>query len=263
MVKIKAKQLLSGRITGAFFYLLFSFAVSLAGAAAVIFSLVILSGEEIKLPFEISSAVRIAAGVIFIVFGLFLISLGKNMGEKKVGETVSGKGFYVSVKKSFQFLLYLCVKTLFTLCWAFLYLLPCGVCLSFLIMSLSQGAMEKNVLYSWITGCIALLLSGLFFLFVTFQRYSLWGYYLCQRNGVISSLYKSLEKTDGRSVKIAFFKLSMLGWVLSCVFVFPVVFVLPYYRVCVCLFATGYKEKEDEKKREEIPPAVFRIIRDL
>ena len=269
MTGITAKKLLMGRMFRVFLSLLTAFFVSVSGVGLIVGAVYLFNGAMFEKAFGsfINGKSEIYKNIfcsLFAVLGAFLFALGKNIGAKRVCKTISGDKFVLSFKKTVQFLLCFCIRVLFTLCWGFLYILPCAVCTSFLLMSLSQGAMERNVLYSWITGSVVLLFLGLFFLFVTVQRYSLWEYYLCREDGgVISSLYKSLEKTEGRCVKIALFRISMLGWILSCVLIVPAVFVLPYYRVSVMLFSLDISEKEQEKKREEIPPAVFKVIKDL
>ena len=268
MIKIKAKRLLMGTVLKLFFSFVLAGTVSLIGLLTVFVAAFGTGNDTVKDFFsetfsQYASVIRIAACVLTVLFGLFIFSLGRNIGAAILCRAVSDKRPVCSAKRAFEFLLLYAVKSLFTLCWGFVFLLPSAVCSSFLIMSLSQGAMEKNVFFSWLTGCIVLFVIGLCFTFVTLQRYSLWKYYLCRDGGVISSLFKSLEKTRDRSVKIALFKLSMLGWILSCVFIVPVVYVLPYYRVSTALFSLEERENEQEKKREEIPPAVFEIIKDL
>jgi len=269
MIKIAAKRLIMGRILRLFFSLLFSFTVSFLGLALVFAALVGVGNESVKSFFserffEYANVLRIFSCAAAVLFGLLIFSLGSNLAARSVCKVVSDKKAVCSVKKAFGFLLYYAIRTLFTLCWSFVFLLPFFICSSFLVMSLSQGVMERNIFYSWLTGCIVLAILGTGFTFVTLQRYSLWKYFLCLGDaGVISSLFKSLEKTRDRCVKIALFKLSMLGWILSCVFIVPTVYVLPYYRVSTALFLFDNGEIEQEKKREEVPPAVFEIIRSL
>jgi len=267
MIRISAKKMLVGNIFLTFLFLFFAYLVSFLGLIIVTAGSLLITDKTVKGFFETQFGEnalipRIVLSIIAITFGLILFSLGKNLRAKRVYEMITGVNTACSLKKSFRFLLYYAVKILFSLCWGFVYFLPCTVCISFLAMSLSQGAMERNIFYSWVAGCIVLFLVGSGFTFVTLQRYSVWQYYLCEDdNGVISALYKCLDTTKDRCLKTAVFKMSMLGWILSCVLVFPIFYVLPYYSVSVALFSLGKGKVGQEKKREEIPPAVFRIIR--
>lgn len=267
MVRITAKKILVGNVFLTFLFLFFACLVSLLGVLFVTAGCLLIMDKTVKDFFitqfgENALIPRIVVCVLAVFLGLILFSLGKNLRAKRIYEAVTGESAVCSLKKSFHFLLYYAIKTLFTLAWGFVYFLPCAICASSLVMSLSQGAMEKNIFYSWVAGCVVLLSVGFGFLFVTLQRYSVWQYYLCDEdNGVISALYKCLDKTKDRCVKIALFKLSMLGWILSCFLVLPIIYVLPYYNVSVALFSLDKGENEQEKKREEFPPAVFRIIR--
>lgn len=264
MIKIKAKQIITGKVPSLFFKLFLSFIVSLLGTAVVTASLLGFDNETVRKVFsvrfgEYSFALRIASSVIMCLFGLMLLALGKKSQTMYVCRSVSKKSFNC---KSFSFLLYLAVKTLFMLCWGFVFVLPSAVCVSFLIMSLSQGPMEKNVFISWASGCAVLLIIGLAFLFVTAQRYSAWKYYLCsEKNGVVSALYKSIEKTEGRCLEIAAFKLSMTGWLMSCLLIIPVVYVAPYISVSNALFVLRGKTQE-KTVEQKLLPAVFEIIRE-
>lgn len=266
MVKIKAKQIISGRVLKLFMNMLFSSAVSLSGAAIIFAALFYYESEWVKNIFlsfgESSFIIRAAVTALACLAGLCLFAFGKKRKAFYICRAVSFNQFPNSLKKTFSFLLFLSIKLLFTLCWGFVYLFPSAVCAAFLIMSLSQGAMEKNVFTAWISGCCVLLIIGIAFMFVTLQRYSAWKYYLCiEKNSVVSALYKSLEKTEGRCLEIALFKLSMLGWILSCALLLPAVYVLPYYSVSTALLILKGKQKE-EALNEKNPPAVFEIIRE-
>jgi hypothetical protein len=268
MVKIRAKQIVSGKALRLFGSLLFSFAVSLLGVAAIGLTFFAFDSKKVNLLFlrfgSYSFYVKVALAVIICFIGLILLSNGKKRSTLSVCRTVSDNSFSGEAKKSFSFLLYLGVKILFALCWSFVYLLPFFICLASLLMSLSQGPLEKNVFTAWASGCAVLLIIGIAFLFVTLQRYSAWRYYLCfHKYGVIPALYKSLEKTEDRCVKIALFKLSMLGWILSCLLLLPIVYVWPYYSVSTAYYILKGANQEDESDEEEKRfTAVFEIIRE-
>ncbi len=267
MVKIKAKQLISGKVTRVFFKLLLSFVIFSVGAAAVFSAFWGFDNSKVNAFFqglfgEYSFYAKAALVILFCLLGLLLIAVGVKRSALAVCRTVSNNSFSGSTGKSFSFFLYLCVKTLFLICWGFVFLFPSAICASFLFMSLSRGALEKNVFLSWVLGSVALFIIGLAFLFVISQRYSAWKYYLClEKYGVMTALYKSLEKTQGRCFSIAAFRLSMLGWLLSCLLVFPVIYVAPYYGVSSAYFILKGEPKK-EKQQEERLPAVFEIIRE-
>ena len=216
------------------------------------------------MPFETGQNVKATACILTAIAGLYLFALGRKLKAQKINALIFGTRFSPSLRKTLAFLLMYAVKFLFSLCWLFVYLLPCAVCTSCLIMSLSQGAMEKRIFYSWVSGCIVLFITGIVFTALTLGRYSLWQRYLCLDGySVISALYKGIDETTGRIGKIFLFRLSMLGWIASCAFVLPAFFVLPYCNAAVALYELGTGQKEDEKKREEVPPAVFKVIRNL
>lgn len=268
MIKLKARQILVGRVFKSFLSFSLSFLVFSLGIAAFLTAVLLFNDKTVNELYNgvFSGYSQIAKGVTAFLLsfaGLALIARGKMLSALFSCRLVSKNSFPSGIKKTFRFLLFISMKFLFTLSWGFVFLFPSAVCVSFLLMSLSQGAMEKGILYSWISGCAVLALTGLGFLFVMLQRYSAWQYYLCnEKYGVVSSLYKSLEKTEGRYFEIALFKASMLGWLLSCLLVLPVVYVIPYYRISLALKVMTDKKQTEKNENENILPAVFRVVRE-
>lgn len=267
MIKNRAGALLYKRVFRSFLPLFFAAVISLSGLA--IFGVAIWLYNSEKLGKTLSgvfgknaSFSALPVTVLICVFGLLVFSFGKKRSAMFVCKRALN-GIFSS--DAFSFLLYIAVRTLYTLCWGFICLLPSVICAVSLFVRLSSSPVERNVFAVWAAGSASLFLTGLGFLFVILQRYSAWKYYLCRKKyGVISSLYKCLEKTEGRAVKIALFKLSMLGWILSCLAVFPAVYVLPYYELSTALFILEGENENQESKEYAAARfnAVFQVIRE-
>ena len=73
---------------------------------------------------------------------------------------------------------------------------------------------------------------------VTFFRYNAAAYYICLNNRIShrDEINKSVRFTDGFLKEYALTESSFLGWFLSCIFIVPAVYVLPYFRVTKALF---------------------------
>ena len=109
------------------------------------------------------------------------------------------------------------------------------VCLYF---TLKDKGLSRNVFFVVLSGALLLALTGLAFWFVSVQKYS--------RARLILAAYPDITVTDsvklsvtgmsGRLLSAVLFKISFLPWILLCVFVLPLAFVIPYYNQSVTCF---------------------------
>jgi hypothetical protein len=268
MVKIRAKQIITGKTLRVFLSLALPGLLSVLSLSATAATLYFVSDGTAEIwvrryADRNPSAVVITAAVILCSILLYLFAAGKkrlylNL-SRLTDRTVmtDGSGAF----KTMQFLAFSTVRFLFVLAWAGLFLLPAAVSASTAYYFISVGEMTESMFTVFMAGTAALALIGIAFTFVAAQRYSLWGYALCKRNsGVFSSLEASLEKTDGQMTKIAFFKLSMLPWLLLCALVLPAVYVLPYYETAVTLrLMKKTKRRQDSMQDGESFAAVFTV----
>ncbi len=89
------------------------------------------------------------------------------------------------------------------------------------------------------SGLSLLAVAGLFFWLIFIQRYSESLFFLaCYKDFTAADAIKeSIRKTKNCAAKIFFFKSGFLPWFLLCLLVFPVFYVVPYYKQSVtCLF---------------------------
>lgn len=112
----------------------------------------------------------------------------------------------------------------------------------FLYFMLKGQGLSRNVFIVALSGALLLALTGLAFWFVSVQKYS--------RARLILAAYPDITVTDsvklsvtgmsGRLLSAVLFKISFLPWILLCVFVLPLAFVIPYYNQSVtCFLLTG------------------------
>ena len=121
--------------------------------------------------------------------------------------------------------------------WLTFFLLP-GIAFSaYLYYSLQNGITKAMLIL--VGSSIALtLLCGLFFSFAAFQRYSL-SYLLLYENehsSIRDAISTSKMLMDKNCFGLARLKLSFCLWILSCVLVFPVIYVYPYYKTTVSYY---------------------------
>lgn len=104
---------------------------------------------------------------------------------------------------------------------------------------LSQKSVSAKAFVAILAGISAAFLIGLFFYFLTVQRYSKAMFFLiCYENlSVIDAIKESVRKTKNKCTEILIFKLSFLPWFLLCIAVVPALFVIPYYKQSItCRF---------------------------
>ncbi len=141
---------------------------------------------------------------------------------------------YYSVKKSSGAIKIMFHVQLRKLLATVLFLVPSMAVGGYLIFSLREGVGELMLL-SLTVSFFMLLLTGLFFAFVYSQKYFLVPYLFyenepCGVREIISFSAKIMEK---KYFDTAMFKLSFFPWYLLYVFIFPAVYVYPYYKMSV------------------------------
>lgn len=100
-------------------------------------------------------------------------------------------------------------------------------------------AVSLRAAYAVLT-CLSFLAAvGLIFYSVFVQRYSkTWFYLACYRDFTAGdAITESVRKTQNKLADIFFFKLSFTPWLLLCIGILPVFYVVPYYKQSLtCLF---------------------------
>lgn len=124
------------------------------------------------------------------------------------------------------------------LCWALLFCAPGAVLLGIAWYKLIKGSEALLFLIPCAAGVVFLVV-GLFFYLLVTRRYLL-TYYLFDESGKASAsavIRESARVMDGQMGRAAAFALSFTPWLLSCVFLFPVFYVYPYYQQSRAVFA--------------------------
>ncbi|MBQ7654795.1 MAG: DUF975 family protein [Clostridia bacterium] len=140
------------------------------------------------------------------------------------------KWFFKSVWLSFCLFI---VKFL----WAIVFFFPCAAMSGYLVYSL-QGGISKTMLLLVSASVGVSFLSGLFFSFLTFQRYRLCFILFYENEGIspFEAMKYSARLMDESCFRLARLKISFLPWILSCIFVLPVFYVYPYYKISEYFF---------------------------
>ena len=127
------------------------------------------------------------------------------------------------------------------------------VLLSVLYTVTSQGT-EYKALICLLSGASLLLIVGSVYYFVNVQRYMLTPTLIAEnpRMSFAEALKMSKSIMTGNCINAAFMKISFLPWFLSCILVFPLFYVWPYYnRAMLCFklnIKVGCESQGDVKK---------------
>ncbi len=80
---------------------------------------------------------------------------------------------------------------------------------------------------------------GAIFYFIAMQKYFIAEYLFSSnpRLGAWTAIKQSKNLLDGHITEIVRFKLSFLPWFMSCIFVVPAFYFLPYYKESCCVVA--------------------------
>lgn len=267
-IRLQAKYLLSQNTFRLFAVSFFSFCIRLS---LLIFSvsgiLFFINSLFIKNLTDLYGSLMVTVIYFLIYFIiLFLISLfsaGIKSGEDFIYFTRSqgAKGSftllfkYLSPKKAFRALRFYAYVNFFKIIWLLYFSVPCAICTICDIYVYSYSA--SSSIHLILSVSISLLLSlSLIMWRISVARYSAAAYYFClnPKIKVKEAVRKSIRFTDGFLTESVLLEYSLIGWFLSCIFVIPVFYVVPYAKLCKRVFVSEMllKENRSEKSHSAI-----------
>lgn len=249
--KIRAKQLLYKNTLRLFFISLLSSLFRLISFAFIILLPSVFVNTRL---FEaLCSYTGTATGAVIsvilyisVTFGLLCLASGIRMGEQWIylqrldGVKPKLRFFlkFLSPRKSIRALNLYTKMLLLKIVWLLYFMIPPALCFGCTTFLIAHGADNAIIFIPAIAGSIllsaSLVLSG-----STSSRYSLGAFYMCTHTGTTAkeSLRFSITTTDGHLNDRTVLHFSLIGWVLSCVFVLPLIYVVPYIKLCNTVFA--------------------------
>ncbi len=249
-VKIKAKQLLYKNTLRLFFISLLSFIFRLGAFALIILAPPVFINTglfKILCNYTGMTTGVVTSIVLYILLTFLLLCFvsGVGMGEKWIYlQRLSGVKpklrflfKYLPPKKSIRaFNLY--AKTLsLKIMWLLYFMIPPALCFGCALYLISRGADTTTIFITALAGSV-LLSASLVLLGSVFSRYSQGAYYMCTHKSATAkeSLNFSITSTDGHLNNRTVLHFSLMGWVLSCVFVLPIVYAVPFIKLCNVAF---------------------------
>ena len=236
-IKIRAKELLLNNTLKLFLVSFTAFILKLTITA----SLVILTNAILISPFFQNLVISYNSFLVYFIYSLATVTLylllllficGLKMGEKAI-YFMQSKGSKASFKYLFIFLrptqsfraLYLYLKLFFLKTAWFLYF---------------NTSTYSAVLLTLIFGSVFLLSISHFYYNAVVIRYNYAIYYLCTdiKISVKQAINKSVDYSDGFIKDGIILKSSFFFWLISCILVLPIFYVVPFKKITSAKFIT-------------------------
>lgn len=152
------------------------------------------------------------------------------------------------------------IKFFLGIAWSVLYLLPCAVMGGIFAYSIEYEEFNRNLFISLFASTVILFFIGVSFLYVTMKRYTMTDavIFACKEKDSLKAIEKSIKIMEGNTLKYSLYCLSFFGWVLSCVLVLPIFYVLPYKAMAKYSFYS-FCSKSAYFKQAEQKPIIFYI----
>ncbi len=245
-IKIKSKSILAGKTVKLFFITIISF----------LFRYSIIGGNIYLFYFIIKSYLPlyyVVLPVITSVLSLLFIS-GIRLGENFIYYVISqgGTGRFLLIFKnlkpfnSFKAMLYYIKVNFLKIFWFIYFSLPSAF-LGIAYYFLQKNRDIENVVTMIVVVGLSLLMSVSFVFFrSTVLRFKAGEYYLCldSEKRVNRAIKKSIQYTDGNLSNGVIFEYSFSGWLLSCVFIVPLFYVIPFFKLSKALFTVEIAESK-------------------
>lgn len=195
--------------------------------------------------------------------GSFLVMIPLNLGITRwyyhltdcQSEDILSIFFCFSTKKMFLRSLWLRILVVVRMAlWAVvLYLLPCGLgVVGYWLMQRSSTKLETLTVVLCFLGAVVLFTIATIFFFIILNGYTLTKYYILDgKTTARQSIKQSLKAMKGFKTDLFLFYLSFFFWVLSCVAVVPLLYVVPYFSTSKALFARYLMERAEYRKGQE------------
>lgn len=179
---------------------------------------------------------------VYVKASLFTLSLCVSFTLWKISQLYSHKYFFSRITKKHtklhfrQYITAITVSILkffLSVAWSAFYLLPCVATVATLYYSIQSGNYTFSVMLTLFVASAILFIIGISFIYITLKRYSMCNFVVFSETNTdaIKVIEKSINLTENNTVKFAFYNLSFIGWILSCILLIPVFYVLPYVKM--------------------------------
>lgn len=154
------------------------------------------------------------------------------------------------------------LKFFLGIAWSAVYLSPCAVMSGIFAYALKYEDFNRYLFITLFASSVILFFIGISFLYVTMKRYTMTDavIFACKEKDSLKAIEKSIKIMEGNTLKYSLYCLSFLGWVLSCLLVLPIFYVLPYKTMAKYSFYS-FSSKSTFFKHKSQKPIVFYITK--
>lgn len=244
VIKAESKALISGKRGKALLIVLFGI-LFCAVMTAIIFGAIFIS--RVFKDFGVGVTIASAAVLIFLSLITLCVYSSAAIGEKAWYGGLTGNKrncarrlfFWFRPKNAFRALWFNVLLFLIKTMWAIVFFLPSIIFLWSVYYLSASGGLELYLFISLAVGGVLLAVSGLVFYLIATERYFIAGYLFSSdpRLSAMTAIRQSKNLLDGHIFEIVRFKLSFIPWILSCIFIAPAFYVIPYYKESCCMVA--------------------------
>ena len=204
---------------------------------------------------------------VYVKASLFTLSISFSFVLWKSSQLYSEKYFFSQINKKHiklhfrQYLTAITVSILkffLSVAWSAFYLLPCITTVATLYYSINSRNYTFSVMLTLFVASAILFVVGISFIYVTLKRYSMCNFVIFTETNTdaIKVIEKSITLIENNTVRFAFYNLSFIGWILSCVLIIPVFYVLPYIKMAKYSFYKAITRPQ-EREIETQKPIIF------
>ncbi len=143
--------------------------------------------------------------------------------------------------------------------WLLYFLLPFIICIGCSGYLYSLPSLPQSVCYVLRAGSFLILSLSVVIWRLSAVRYDAASYYLCLNRQISpnNAIKKSIRFTDGFLAERFLLEYSFTGWFLSCIFIVPIIYVVPKFKLSKCIFITevvfsGINTQKNETSGEHI-----------
>ena len=147
---------------------------------------------------------------------------------------------FLHPKKSFKALKLYFTINFMKVFWLIYFLSPVGVCAGCTAYLYNISYLSPDVYFVLAFGTALLLSISIVVWRVAVSRYSAAPYYICLKPElqVKDAIKKSIRFTDGMLTEGVLLEYSFSGWILSCILIIPLFYVVPYIKLTKSFFVT-------------------------
>lgn len=187
--------------------------------------------------------------VQLVVDGYFLSKVhSKNV---TLGQTIK----CITFGQCLTFFMVSIVRFFLSVSWFVFYLSPCIAVSCLLLYSYKYENNGFNINLTLFISAILLFIIGVVFFYVTLKRYAMCSSVILtgEEKNPLKVIVKSIEIMENHSVQYAFYCLSFLGWILLCLLIIPIIYVVPYFKMSKSCFRNSLGLPKRIEQNEEKP----------